>query len=88
MLINDFTFRGDFESEEVLTALCAGFDKTPPKCSHLLKQIKQKKGIYEPSGLEPLSIFGIVAVVLIVLACVLGVYRKLVKREIKDEMRT
>ena len=88
MIINDFTFRGDLESEEVLTALCAGFDETPPKCSLLLKQIKQKKGIYEHSGLGPLSIFGIVLVVLIIFICVLGVYRKFVKREIKDEMRT
>ena len=46
MLINDFTFRGDLEADEVLTALCAGFKEPPEKCNELLKQVEIKKGKY------------------------------------------
>ena len=36
MFINNSTFRGDFESEVVLNAICAGFKTKPEKCSQLL----------------------------------------------------
>ena len=78
MLINDFVFRGDIETDEVLTALCAGFAEPPDKCQILLEEIRKKKGFFdeEKSNMKMKIIIGALTGFCMVLVTILMFYSK------------
>lgn len=77
--INNATFRGDFEVDEVLLALCSSFTTPPVNCLRVL-----------PQEVEKVSFVALVLTILAVLGGLAGVlilYRMWMQKELQSSMR-
>jgi hypothetical protein len=75
-----------------MNAICAGFEKAPKMCKRLLhaKDIEHnmRLGVIEfEEGYRPHHILGIFAICFSILFCVLCLYRRHAKREMKQIMK-
>lgn len=77
--INNATYKGDFEVDEVLLALCSSFTVPPTNCFRVL-----------PGEVNKVSFFTLVMTILVVLGGIAGVlvlYRMWMRKEMQKELR-
>jgi hypothetical protein len=77
--INKALFKGDFEVDEVLLALCSSFTTPPPNCYRVM-----------PQEVEKVSFVALVMTILAVLGALAGVlilYRLWMRKEMQSDMR-
>lgn len=81
MVINNRTYMGVLDPENVFLAICAGFKDSPSECKN------HKFGIEESSGISTsrllLIIVGLVILNIILILC----YRRYAKKEVNDQMQ-
>jgi hypothetical protein len=92
IVINNQTYRGQIETQAVMNAICAGFQKPPKMCKRLLhaKDLEHnfKLGVIQfEEGYRPSHILGIFAICLTLLFCALCLYRRHAKRQMKQIMK-
>lgn len=85
IIINNQTFRGDIETDEIMRAVCAGFQQEPKVCRDY------RVGPSEPkqtdSGIGAQTLILIVLFSAIILGVILFFYRGWIKRELNNEMK-
>ena len=77
IVINNRTYRGAFEPEAVYEAICSGFKNMPSEC--------KKGGIF--NGVDTMTVVYIVIALVLFNICLLYCYRRVQKREIKEDMK-
>lgn len=80
-IINNTTFRGDMEVEEIVVALCAGFQTKPQYCADYFSKTISKKGI--SAGSIQLIIFFSIVILLVILFF----YRRWLRKDMNSRMR-
>jgi hypothetical protein len=80
IVINNRTYRGVFEPQAVFDALCAGFKSTPGQCKRTISEV-------EGTGITFKMIFMIVVGMVFLNLCLLFLYRRIQKREMKEDMK-
>ena len=82
LLINNQTFRGDIEADEVLTAICAGFKSKIPKPCMARDHHRHKRGgsSSDNDGISIWTILSIIILCLLFLVLILYCYRRWLKR--------
>ena len=85
LAINNQTYRGDWEAQEVFVALCAGFAEPQKECE--MPQEKVEDVIEVITGVGTGTVILVLISCLILMGVVLFLYRLYIKREMKDEMR-
>ncbi|CAG9326386.1 unnamed protein product [Blepharisma stoltei] len=89
IIINNQTFRGDLEADEVLNAICAGFQTPPLVCpSHHNPQHNHKyhRKSHDKMSLSTISI--ILLLLFISLSLLLFFYKRCIRRELNIEMKS
>lgn len=87
MIINNQTFRGDLETVEVMTAICAGFKEKPKYCLSYFNMIEEVE-TEEVGRVSPGTVILIIIFSLIVLLVVLFFYRKWLRRNMNQRMKS
>jgi len=78
IVINNRTYRGVFEPEAVFEAVCAGFKNLPSQC---------KKGINGGGGISVAVVVYIAIGMILFNLLLLYCYRRVSKREMKDDVK-
>mmetsp|Transcript_5772 Transcript_5772/g.9187 ORF Transcript_5772/g.9187 Transcript_5772/m.9187 type:complete len:245 (-) Transcript_5772:36-770(-) len=91
IMINNQSYRGEFETQAVFNALCAGFMEAPRACSPILGTIDLKEdlevGIVEINdGYRAKHIVGVFVFFTFTLVVSLICYRRWAKRQMKNTM--
>lgn len=86
LIINNQTFRGDLESVEVMTALCAGFKDQPSYCLEYFDDISDKNTV-EDGRINPKTVALIIIFSLIIFVVILILYRKWLRRDTSERMK-
>ncbi len=81
VVINNRTYMGSLDPENVFAAICAGFKDSPKECkAHAI-------GLGEATGISTsrllLIIFGLVGINILLILC----YRRFAKKEVNDQMQ-
>ena len=95
IVINNQTYRGEFDNESVFNALCAGFAQYPKVCHLLMESGDLKRADLENTDLylkeikhedlvSKASVVSIFCLISIIFVCVLYFCRRQAKREMKD----
>ena len=86
--INNQTFRGDLEADEVLTAICAGFkSKTPKPCMDHHYRHHHHSSSSDNDGISVWTIVIIIVLSLLFLVLILYCYRRWLKRQMNSNMK-
>ena len=91
IVINNQTYKGQFETQAVMNAICAGFQEIPSMCKRLIntQDIEHTLGIgtiYFNDGYQMKHVVGLCVLFTIGLVLVLCFYRRHAKRKMKVEM--
>lgn len=84
LTVNNQTYRGDWEAQEVFIALCAGFSERQEEC---IIQKESEEVVEETTGVGTATVVMVLISCLILMGVVLFLYRLWIRREMKDEMR-
>ena len=84
--INNQTYRGDLEAEAVIVAICAGFTEQPEFCAEYSQVNYNDSGAND--DLTTWLILIIVAIVVLLMFVLLGLYRLWMKKEIMGDVRS
>ncbi|OMJ84893.1 hypothetical protein SteCoe_13875 [Stentor coeruleus] len=87
LIINNQTFRGDLESVEVMTAICAGFKDQPNYCLEYFDSISDKNIDNDEGRFNPKTVALIILFSLIVFVVILFLYRKWLRRDMNQRMK-
>ncbi|OMJ73183.1 hypothetical protein SteCoe_28189 [Stentor coeruleus] len=88
LIINNVTFRGDLETVEVMTAICAGFKDQPKYCLNYFNVISEEEFEEDDGRVSPGTVILIIVFSLIVLLIVLFFYRKWLRRNMNQRMKS
>jgi|DEB0MinimDraft_12_1074336.scaffolds.fasta_scaffold17197_2 hypothetical protein len=93
VVINNSTYRGQLETQEVMNAICAGFADPPKMCKRILNDADIENDlavgvIYFNDGYKMKHVVGICAFFTFSLLLFLCCYRRHAKREMKHVMDT
>jgi hypothetical protein len=91
IVINNSTYRGQLETQQVMNAICAGFKDPPKMCKRLLSDpdIMNNLGegiIYFNDGYTIWQVCGLVAAYILAVVLFLCCYRRSAKRQMKRTM--
>lgn len=91
IVINNSTYRGQLETQQVMNAICAGFQEPPKMCKRLLsdQDILMNIGegvIYFNDGYTPEQVIGIASIYIVAVLLFLCCYRRSAKRQMKRTM--
>ena len=87
LIINNQTFRGDLEAEEVLMAICAGFRVKPEYCEEYFENIDEEGKTVTKKGVSGSTIMIIVLFSVLLLLAILFFYRKWLRRDMNIRMK-
>ena len=87
-MINNRTLRGNLTPDNVFEAICAAFSKEPPEC----KKWQEEEGIpmpeYQTAGVNARTLLIIMVVLIIFNVGIILLYRKVLQRELRRDMKT
>jgi len=89
IVINNQTFRGQFEVEAVMNAICAGFAKPPHMCKKMLESgINDPAILFYPDEEEYSAhhVFTVCFLIMVTVVIVMCLYRRHAKREMKKNI--
>ncbi|OMJ93128.1 hypothetical protein SteCoe_3945 [Stentor coeruleus] len=87
LIINNQTFRGDLESVEVMTALCAGFKNQPNYCIEYFDGISDDNISDDDKRVSPRILVLIIFFSLIAFVVILFLYRKWLRKYASETMK-
>lgn len=90
IVINNQTFRGQLEVEAVMNAICAGFADPPKMCRRVLEDNNSEDAVlifdFDEDYVPMHHVFGVIMFTMLVVTCVLCLYRRHAKRQMKSQI--
>mmetsp|Transcript_7510 Transcript_7510/g.953 ORF Transcript_7510/g.953 Transcript_7510/m.953 type:complete len:97 (+) Transcript_7510:1048-1338(+) len=87
LLINNSTYRGDWEVSAIAPAICAGFSDRPKFCEDFDIKPPSTPKTPKQEGVSGWVLFLIISILLAIIIAILVGYRIWVKRELQMDMQ-